>query len=221
MAKLKKKVISVDMEGVESGGRKVPDGDYVAEIHECKLAESKEGNEMLKIQWKISGPSCKGAIVFDNVSLLPQALWRLKTLLECLGEDVPDGVLELDPSDLEGKEARLEITNEKYEGKDQPRITSYGSMEDKGPDAGDEAEAEPEAEAEEEEEPKKASAKKVTKPDERVGKSKFKLGQRVKFTDDEDKSHKGTIIELEDTTAKVEDAKGDEWEIEVSELETA
>lgn len=220
MAKIKRKTITIDMEGVESGGRKVDDGDYIAVIHECKLAKSKEDNDMLKVQWKITSKTAKGAIVFDNVSLLPQALWRLKTILECIGEEVPDGALELDPSDLEGKEARIEITNEKYEGKNQPKITGFGSLEDKGSEEEEEPEeeVEEEAEEEEEEEPKK-TGKKIGKADARVGKPKFRVGHKVKFTDEDEKPHKGTIIELDDDTAKVEDVKGEEWEIDISELE--
>lgn len=225
MAKLKKKTILVDMEGVESGGRKVDDGDYTAVVHKVEQKESKEGNEMLVVQWKITSKSSKGSIVYDNVSLLPQALWRLKTILECIGEEVPDGVLELDPDDLVGKEARIEITNEKYEGKDRPKITGFGSLEDKGTDDDDDDKKDKDDDDDDDEkdddDEDKPAPKKVTKPDARVGKSKFRVGHKVRFTDDEDKSHKGTIIELDDDTAKVEDAKGEEWEIDVSELEAA
>lgn len=157
----KKNTVTVDMEGVESGGgRPCRDGRWKMYPTSCELTESSAGNDMLKFRWKVTSGPDKGAVVWDNVSLTPQALWRLKTLMETMGMDVPDGSLDIDPDDFVGEDNEIvcEISNEKYQGKDQPRITGFGGEET-------EAEDDEEDEEDEEEKPAKKSGKKSSKKD--------------------------------------------------------
>lgn len=239
----RRRSVSVDMEGVESGGKLIPDGSYRAKIESIEEKESKQENPMLVVKWKVLSGKGKGGLVFDNVSLTPQALWRLKGLLEALEIEVPDGAMDLDLDDLVEQECTIQITNEKYEGRDRPKVTAYGSAgeEDEEEDeeeeqdervgkkpkkpakpAKDEEEEETEDDSEDEdededdedeEEDEKPSSKKP-KPS---GKS-FKKGQRVSFKDEKDKVIKGVVLEVDGDTVKVEDKAGGEWEIEASEL---
>src|SRR5271170_3613659 len=99
----KKSGVSIDFSGVESGGgRAIPDGNYTVEVTEVTEEESSEGNPYLKWIYKVATGSHKGARIYDNTSLQPQALWRLKTLLECFGEEVPDSSMDLDLEGLVG-----------------------------------------------------------------------------------------------------------------------
>lgn len=210
-----KKKLRVDFSGVESGGgRAVPDGPYTAELTDI---EQKEGNESgepyLACKWKIKSGKAKGAIVYDNMSLQPQALFRLKSLLEINDIEVPNGVMDLDFSDLLGIECEIDITNEDYKGKDKPRITGFsGASKEAEEDAEEEEEEEPEeeeeeTEEEEEEETPKKSSKKSTKSE-----AKLKVGSKVKFKDEDGKTVKGVITSIDGDEAEVEDSKGDEWE---------
>lgn len=118
--------ISVDFSGVESGGgRAVPDGEYLIEVISIEEKESQEGNIYLAWKWKIVDGPYKGATLYDNTSLKPTALWRLKSLLECLGVDVPSGKLGLNLSEYKGKSLLAEVANETYQGKQKPRISSF------------------------------------------------------------------------------------------------
>lgn len=245
--KKRKSGVSVDFGGVESGGgRPCRDGRWKAYPTSCELKETDEGNEYLSFKWKVTSGPDKGAVIWDNCSLQPQALWRLKTLLEVWGEDVPDGAMDLDPDDMTGedKEIVIEIANEKYRGKSQPRIVGFGGEESE--DDGEEAEEEEEDEKpkkpkkpskkdeeeeeeeddddkdeEEEEEEEKKPPKKPGK-DERLGKKpKVKEGSKVTFEDDKGKTVRGTVTEIDGTTVKVEDKSGDEWELEIDQLELA
>ena len=115
--------IAVDFTGVESGGKSVPDGDYLLECTSCEDKESDNGT-YLAWKWKVvEGPS-KGASVYDNTSLQPQALWRLKTLFECMGIDV-DGKMNINPDAYKGKQVMATIANETYQGKQKPRISGF------------------------------------------------------------------------------------------------
>lgn len=116
---------TVDFSGVESGGRSVPDGDYLLEVISIEEKESGEGNPYLAWKWKVVEGPYKGATVYDNTSLKSTALWRLKTLLECLGVDVTNGKMALNFKEYRGKTCLVKIANEVYQGKDKPRIAEF------------------------------------------------------------------------------------------------
>lgn len=224
MPKLKKKrssTISIDFSGVESGGgRAVPDGNYTLKVKEVTEEESRDGNPYLKWVYVVTTGSAKGALVYDNTSLQSQSLWRLKSLLECLGVEVPDSAMDFDPSDVVDSELDAEITNETFEGKQKPRLTAFLGEGGSAPAATtskkkaskkvEEEEEESEEEEEEEETPKKVASKK----------SKVKVGQKVRFKDDDGKSHRGTITAIDGDEATV-DVKGEEWSLDSAELEAA
>ena len=217
----KKNTVSVDFEGVESGGGKpVPDGNYTAKLHAAEEQEGESSGEpYLSCRWKIVGGKCDGATVFDNISLQPQSLWRFRTILECLGLDIEEGPMDIDVDDLIGEECGVEVTNEEWEGKDKPRITGFMSEgEEEEEEEEDEEEEEEEDEEEEEEEEEPAPKKK------RKGKGrakKIREGSKVTFTDEEGDTVKGVVTEIDDETAYVEDSAGDTWEVELSELKAA
>jgi hypothetical protein len=249
-------VVMVNFSGVEAGRRAVPDGTYQAEVTSAELQEAKSsGNPMIVVKWKILSGKGKGATVYDNISLTPQALWKLRGCLEALGiEAQEDDVEASDYAEaMVGEQAEVTITNETYEGEQRPKVTSYGS-------AGEEEE-ETEEEEEEEEEPKvrnkkKSSSKKRPAKDEdeeeeeeeeeeddddseeeeeeeeederpapkkkKGAKPRFKEGDRVKFDDGEGNIVKGTITNIEDGEATVEDKAGDEYlEVPLSQIEPA
>ena len=118
--------VTVDFTGVESGGRSVPDGEYLMEATSIEEKESSEGNPYLAWKWKVidDGPF-KGVTVYDNTSLKSTALWRLKGLLECLGIDVANGKQGINFGELKGKTCRVKIANETYQGKEKPRISEF------------------------------------------------------------------------------------------------
>jgi Protein of unknown function (DUF669) len=237
--KSKKKAwsVEVDFEGVESGGFSLEDGTYPAEITKAELTESSEGNPMITISWVVTGGKKKGTRVgYDNCSLLPQALWKVKSLMEALGNDVPDSALEIEESDLVGGECSIEVTNETYEGKKRPKVTGYVSSEDKTdedddddrPAKGKKKPAKTEEDDSDDDDDEAGDKKVGKKPAKKAGKKAeaepsdgFEEGDKVKFRDEKGKLIKGTVTEIDGDTAKVEDVNEDVWELEVSDLEAA
>jgi hypothetical protein len=247
----KKSGLSVDFTGVESGGRAIKDGTYRAEVVECEEKESEEGNPYLNWKFKLTPKKGPAVLVYDVTSLQPQALWRLRLLLETIGEEIPDGVMDLDPPSYIGRELEVEITNEKYEGRDKPRITGFMALTEEGEedeneeseeeedeeeeeseeeDAEEDEEEEDEEESEdeeeededeEEEEEEEEKPKAGKKPAGKTVSSKFKVGAKVKFKDEDGKFVKGVVTSNDGRKATVEDADGDEWEVETSELKAA
>lgn len=148
--KLKKRkgnVVSVDFTGVESGGRACPDGTFKAEITSAVEEESSTGNPMVVAKFKILSGKGKGALIYDNLSLQPQALFRLKALCEAVGLEA-DGASDIDLDELVGQEILVDVENETYEGKKRPRAVGYAAIDS----ASEEEESEEEEEDEESEE---------------------------------------------------------------------
>ena len=230
-----KNVITVDFTDVEAGGgMPTPDGFYIAEIMSAEQEVSSAGNDMITVRWKTH----MGSTVFDRFVLLPQSLWVLRTALNCMGYDTPDGPFDLDVDELIGERCGLEIVNEEYEEKDQPRVTGYLTEEvaeqyiaEAGgdvPEAEDEEEYEEEDNGEEEEEEapppkKKASKKKAAKKKaakKKAGKA-LRPGARVEFEDEDGNEIQGVIEGIEDELAIVVDDEEGEWEIPLDELKKA
>ncbi len=229
-------MVSVDFTDVEAGGgMPTPDGYYVGEIMSAELEASQSGNDMITVRWKTN----IGSTVFDRFVLVPQSLWVLRTALNCMGYDTPDGPFDFDADDLVGDKCGLEITNEEYEEKDQPRVTGYlteevatqyveeagGSVNGEEEEEAEEEEEEPEEE--EEDDPprrgkkkakKKAAKKKTTRK--KAG-GALRPGARVVFEDEDGEEIQGVIEGLEDDIAVVVDDSEGEWEIPVEELKKA
>lgn len=115
MAKSKKKstALTINFEGVEVSG-KHPEGRYVFTVDGAPEVRNSanSGNDYLAFKLK----SEKGTVYYI-ASLAPSALWNLKNFLECAGQEVPDGEMDLDLEDMDGLEIGAEVLHETYEGK--------------------------------------------------------------------------------------------------------
>ena len=187
--------VEVDFTGVESGGTLVPEGNYTCKVIEVTY-ETGENSGQPYLKWKhqvATGPA-KGGTLYDNTSLQPQALWKLKGLLECMGIAVPAGKMKLMLPQYVGKTVGVEVMHEEYQGKTKARIASYlppGGGSGANPPATDEDEVEEE----------------------------LAVGSKTSFKDDETgKTLKATVTAIAGDTVTVKDENGDEWDLDVSDL---
>ena len=233
------KGIKVDFSEVESQDFSLPNGPYILAVTSVEKKRSEaSGNDYLGWEYKVAEGKHKGKKVWDNTSLQPQALWRLRNLLEAMGMEIEDGEMDIDLDDLAGELIGVEIENEKYNGKNKARIINFlavseleGEAEEETPVVKAKPAPEPEPEEEEAPPPKaKGKAKAKPEPEEEeepapvVKKKKakapeFTVGQKVTFEDDGDE-YTGKIISIEDETVTVKVGK-DEWELELSEITAA
>ncbi len=206
--------ISVDFEGVEAGGRSLPDGTYACVVDGIpELKESQGGNEYISWTLKVDSGKYKGRKVWHNTSLQPQALWNLRNMLEAMGIQVEDGAMDLELDEFEGQAVGVIVVNEKYEGKDRPRASEFIPVEDVEDDDGDDDPEEDGADEDDEPSPKKTSRKK------KAPEPEFKVGQKVTFEDDGEEVA-GKITELEEEVATVKVGR-ELYEVEVSDLSAA
>lgn len=175
MAKKSKKSsgVSVDFTGVDAGGRSLPDGQYASSVEgipELKTS-AESGNQYISWTFKVSEGKYKGRKVWHNTSLQPQALFNLRNLLEAMGIEVDEGEMDLELPDFEGVDVGLIVVNEKYEGKDRPRVTEFIPVEDvdgdgEGGDDDDDDDDEPPAKKSKKEAAAPAKGKKAPPKDE-------------------------------------------------------
>lgn len=220
----KKAGISVDFSDTESQAS-LPEGDFLFEVDEVEQKTSENsGNDYLSITFKVAEGEFKGKKVWHNCSLQPQALFNLRGVLEALGFEVPQGVMELDPADMIGETCGGTVQLEVYEGKKRPRIVEFFSADELGEEAEEEpakpaAKAAKKAEPAEEPAAKPAAKKKAAKKEEPEEPS-IEVGSKVTFTDDEGEELEGKVLSIDGDTATVKVGK-EEWEISLDELTLA
>lgn len=115
MAKAKKKAkksISLNFKGVEGKRKLLPEDDYKVEVEEVEM---KEGDKApyLAFTFKVVDGKHAGALIWDNASTSEKSLWRLRSLLEALGVEVPDDEMDIEVDDLVGREMIAVVAHEK------------------------------------------------------------------------------------------------------------
>lgn len=113
------RAVKVNFDGVETRGI-VEEGLTRLQVEE---AEIKEGKKAPYVSWKFK--TREGGVVYDNTSMSPKALWRLKAVLEALGETNLGGNFNFTPRRYLRKWLTAEIGHETYNGRPKPVITSY------------------------------------------------------------------------------------------------
>lgn len=227
MAKAKRRakgnVISVDFTGVKSGGATIPDGRYAAKITAFEQKEGKESGEpYLELTWEVTSKKCNGREVrFDNYSQQPQALWRLKGLLEALEIEVPDDEMEIDFDEIISDETEciIEVTSQTSPDGDKKyaRVTGHAPLSD-GNTVDDEEDDEtpargkkrPAKDEDEEDEPPHRASKKPKDEEEDDDPSPPRRGKKDEDVDDEPparstnkKVKKGAKVKFKDEKNKL------------------
>lgn len=122
--------VNLDLSGVEVSRKAIPEGTYAVVVNKAELTKSREGNNMIKLEFEVTEGPHKGAKLFENCSLQPQALFKLKGVMLALGMNIPDGSFDLDTNDLVGLNCEVEVGHETYEGKKRARILEYINAEE-------------------------------------------------------------------------------------------
>lgn len=142
--------VNLDLSGVEVSRKAIPEGTYAVVVNKAELTKSREGNNMIKMEFEVTEGPHKGAKLFENCSLQPQALFKLKSVMLALGMDIPNGSFDLDTNDLVGLNCEVEVGHETYEGKKRARILEYINAEEADEEEEDSDDSEDEDDEDEE-----------------------------------------------------------------------
>lgn len=220
----KKSTIAVDFSDTETSAV-VDEGDYLIEVEEVeKKVSDNSGADYLSITFKISEGPFKGKKLFHNCSLQPQALFNLRGVLEALGFEVPQGVMELDTADMIGETCGASVAHEQYQGKTKARPVEFFSAEDLNDETPEPPASTKVVKKAAKPEPEPAAPASRKKKGAAPAAPTFAEGDKVTFTDDEGNDLTGTITGIEDDTFTVTTGTGkkaEEWELEASDLTKA
>lgn len=122
--------VNVDLSGVEASRKAIPEGTYEVVVNEATQKNSRDGNPMIAFEFEVTEGAHKGAKLYENCSLQPQALFKLKSVLLALGMDIPNKAFDLNLRDLVGLTCEVEVGHEVYEGKKRARILQYNDPEE-------------------------------------------------------------------------------------------
>ena len=122
--------VNVDLSGVETSRKAIPEGTYEVVVNEATQKDSRDGNPMIAFEFEVTEGAHKGAKLYENCSLQPQALFKLKSVLLALGMDIPNKAFDLNLRDLVGLTCEVEVGHEVYEGKKRARILQYNDPEE-------------------------------------------------------------------------------------------
>lgn len=120
--------LEIDFSGVKDQDYQViPEGVYNCAVYDVVIKTSKNSGKDY-INWVFSiVDECdyKGRRVFNNTSLQPQALWKLKEVLDAIGVKA-DKVVELDLNSYIGKILKVKIGITSYNGSDTNEVEEVG-----------------------------------------------------------------------------------------------
>ncbi len=124
----KKDGVSVDFTDVESRVL-LPEDEYEVKVDSITLQTSKESGEDY-LEWlfrtqNVDEDRYDKQPLYYNTSLQPQALWNLRSLLETLDVDVPDGPMDLEFEDIIGLEMIAIVEHETYDKKPRARVADF------------------------------------------------------------------------------------------------
>ena len=117
--------VNVDLSGVESSRKTIPEGTYTLTVNAANQKNSSNNNPMIVFEFEVADGPYKGVPLYENCSLQPQALFKLKSVLEALGFEIPNKAFDLNLRDLIGLTCEVEVGHEVYEGKKSARILEY------------------------------------------------------------------------------------------------
>ena len=149
--KTNKKGIKLNFDGVETGYKAVPEGTYEVRVKEIEAGTSQANAPKLDFKFEIISGKNKGSLLFYTCSLQPQALFKLKVVLEALGYEIPEGNFNLDIDELIDLECSVEVAHETYEGKKRARIVEFITSDDDSDEDDDDSEDDGDSEDEDDE----------------------------------------------------------------------
>lgn len=108
----------------EIEGNEAPEGTHPARIDRVGHHKAPSGNDVLLINWKITGSEPPaGSGVLENITMVPEAYWRLDDLFKAI--DFVPGDQGFNSDDLKGAECKLVVVREMYEGRERAKVKSH------------------------------------------------------------------------------------------------
>ena len=105
---------------------RVPEGEYLVNVEDLEMGQTKKGDPMLTVYLKIVGGDQDGLNLVDRLTLTERAMFRVVGFLQGLGIKTPKKKIQVDPARILGKKVKVEVQDgEPYNGQVRSEIRSY------------------------------------------------------------------------------------------------
>lgn len=133
---------SWDFSKEEGGGagKRYREGDYLVQVVKVKPITSEDkGTPGLEVTFKFLDGKHKGETFTDRLWNTPKSLWRMRSLIEAVGEDVPAkaGDWKVIARLVLKKEVVVTLGDDEYDGRVRSRVTDFLDPEEFDDDADD------------------------------------------------------------------------------------
>ena len=130
----------IDFNKVGNAGP-LPDGEYLCRIERVECSQSQYGDEMWNMRLAVQGGPHAGRVIYDNLAFSAESLPRVKLLCACIKLDL-SGELDLTPEMLRGRDVRVRVGTEKYQGRARNKVffDGYAPAQGETPSEGSDAE---------------------------------------------------------------------------------
>ena len=120
--------INVHLDDVSDTGFELfPDGTYLVTIQpSSKIKQSDAGGAYIMCIAKCDEGELEGKLIGWNCSLLPQALWNLKAMLEVIGIEWDEEGFELE--DLFDKQLLIDVSTRQWNNEDRNQVDGYHTV---------------------------------------------------------------------------------------------
>lgn len=105
---------------------RVPEGDYLVNVEDIEMGETRKGDPMMTVYLKIIGGDQDGLSLVDRLTLSERAMFRVVGFLQGFGIKTPRKRIQVDPSRIIGRKVRVEVADgEPYNGQIRSEVKSY------------------------------------------------------------------------------------------------
>ncbi len=131
--------IREDYEEEQGDFETLPEDKYPCYVYEVQGQMSSNDNPMLSITLKVAKGEYKNRQIWDNVTLIPKAWWKVEEFFEAVGYDVdnlpaeaesPQEIATAIREDVVGSKIMANIEHRKYQGSTQESVESVEEPEE-------------------------------------------------------------------------------------------
>jgi len=111
----------------ELEGPQVDPGTYPGRLDKAKIRKSQAQNDVMQLSWTLTGTEPPAGVkIPDQITLIPEAYWKLQALFAATGITPGDGGFDTD--ELIGAECNLVLVEDEYQGNKRIKVNGYAPL---------------------------------------------------------------------------------------------
>lgn len=107
-------------------GSRVPEGDYLVQVEDLEIGQTRKGDPMWTVYLKIIGGDQDGLNLVDRLTLSERAMFRVVGFLTGMGVKTPRKRIKVDTNRLVGRKVKVQVADgEPYNGTIRSEVKAY------------------------------------------------------------------------------------------------